>query len=101
MGGKERQKPSTLDELIREKETELVSLRRLKMKRMEIQFFRGVAGVATSVANKLESGESLGPTERLFRQRLYEGLSVREILALLYDKLFRRRKAVIFTPKTP
>lgn len=100
MSGKEKDKASTLDEIIREKETELGSLRKLKIKRREIQFFRGIAAIATSVATKQEKGEPLGSTETLFRNRLYEGLTVMEILSLLFDKVFRRRQAVIFTPKT-
>ena len=95
MSGKDRS--STLDELIKEKEGELVSLRKLKSKRAEIQFFRGIASVSNSVAMKLEKGEALGPTEGLFRERMYEGLSIRELLSLLFDSIFRRRKAVIFT----
>jgi len=98
MSGRERKKGSTLDELIREKEDELGSLKKLRVKRKEIQFFRGVASMSTSVATKLEKGESLSPTERLFRQRVFDGLTVKEILSLLFDKVFRRRRAVIFTP---
>jgi len=98
MSGRQGKKVSTLDELIREKEDELGSLKKLRVKRKEIQFFRGVASMSTSVATKLEKGESLSPTERLFRQRVFDGLTVKEILSLLFDKVFRRRKAVIFTP---
>lgn len=90
-----------MDEIIKEKEDELESLRHLKMKRTEIQFFRGIASISTSVATKLEKGEPLGTTEKIFRERLHGGLTLREILELLFDKLVRRRKAVIFTPKSP
>jgi hypothetical protein len=98
MSGSERKRASTLDELIREKEDELGSLRKLRVKRKEIQFFRGIASMSTSVATKLEKGESLTPTEKIFRQRVFEGLTMKEILSLLFDKLFRGRRAVIFTP---
>lgn len=98
MSGRDRDGASTLDELIREKEDELGSLRKLRVKRKEIQFFRGIAGMSTSVATKLEKGETLTPTERLFRQRIFEGLTIKEILSLLFDKVFRGRRAVIFTP---
>lgn len=98
MSGRESKKVSTLDELIREKEDELGSLKKLRVKRREIQFFRGVASLSTSVATKLEKGESLSPPERIFRQRVFDGLTVKEILSLLFDKVFRRRRAVIFTP---
>jgi len=94
----EEETASTLDELIRQKETELDSLRRLKMKKMEIQFFRGLSNISSSVAAKVEEDRPLTPTERVFRRRMYEGLTVAEILSLLFDKVFRRRKAVIFTP---
>lgn len=90
---------STLDELIKEKEKDLESLRKLKTKSLEIDFFRGIAGLSTSVATKLEKGETLGPTEQVFRRRIFDGLTIKEILSLLYDKLVRRRKAVIFTPR--
>ncbi len=98
-GNKDR--TSTLDELIKEKEDELSSLRKLKTKRAEIKFFRGIASISNSVAMKLEKGESLGPTERLFRERMFDGLSVKELLSLLFDRIFRRRKAVIFTVGPP
>ncbi len=101
MGASGNEKISTLDELIREKEADLKRLHDLKLKRMEIQFFRGIASVANSVAAKLENAESLGSVEIAFRKRMYEGLTVTELLSLLFDRIFRRRKAVIFTPEGP
>jgi hypothetical protein len=99
MGGKDREKTSTLDEMINQKETDLIRLRKLRIKRMEIQFFKGVADVASGVAAKMESGDNLTLNEKEFRRRLYEGLSLFELLSLFFDKAFRRRKAVIFSPK--
>lgn len=96
----DKKKASTLDEMIRDKETEIKRLRELKRKRTEVQFFRGIAAISKSVATKLEDGEPLGTTEKLFRKRLYLGLEARELLSLLIDKIFRRKKAVIFTPNT-
>jgi hypothetical protein len=101
VSGNIKDRTSTLDELIKEKEDELSSLRKLKTKRAEIKFFRGIASVSNSVAMKLEKGESLGPTERLFRERMFEGLSIKELLSLFFDKIFRQRKAVIFTVGPP